>query len=343
MYSSNYHQHPQGFIYYFWKDLVNLNYNNEEVQELIIDACKYWIRKFDIDGYRFDAVWGVNARAPLFGKRLQLELKSLKPDLLLLAEDKASAARAYRQGFDAAYDWAEDTGWVSHWSWQYAYDELHQQTLFNHPSITMRKVLLEKALFSDGDSVGLRLRFLENNDQHRFITNHSLEVTKMAATLLFGLSGLPMLYNGQEIGCRAFPYTSAPIFQRDKTIRSLNPALFDFYKRLVEVRKDNEALNTGTLSEIQTKGGQGVVAFLRSSGYQNIIAVTNMADRPTKVKLKLMDLRQRKGTKVHLKDLYAGHTLIMKVKGKGNIRVPITAYTTKLLKFVNVNIQGNSK
>ena len=72
-----------GFINYFWENLVNLNYNNEEVQQWIIEACKYWIKKFDIDGYRFDAIWGVNARAPSFSKRLKMELKSIKPDLLI--------------------------------------------------------------------------------------------------------------------------------------------------------------------------------------------------------------------------------------------------------------------
>lgn len=330
-YASNYHQHPDGFIYYFWKDLVNLNYDNEKVQQWIIDACKYWIQKFDIDGYRFDAVWGVNARAPLFGKRLQVELKSIKPDLFLLAEDKASAARVYRQGFDAAYDWAADTAWISHWSWQYAYDDLQRQTLFNHPSVSSRKSLLEKALFSDGDSVGLRLRFLENNDQHRFITNHSLEVTKMAATLLVGLSGIPMLYNGQEVGCTAFPYTSTPIFRSDTTIRSLNPELFDFYKRLLHVRKENDVFSTGTLSEIPCSSGKGVVAFLRSNEQQKVIAVTNLAARRATIKLRVTGLTQKPATKVRFNDLYTGHSFFSKIRGKGRVKVPIAGYTTRLL------------
>ena len=77
-YSSNYHKDSSGFIFYFWKDLINLNYNNPEVRKMITDACKYWIQEFDIDGYRFDAVWAVNARAPEFGKHLRKELKALK-------------------------------------------------------------------------------------------------------------------------------------------------------------------------------------------------------------------------------------------------------------------------
>jgi len=110
-YSSYYHKDENGFIYYFWKDLVNLNYQNEEVQQWMIEACKYWVKEFDIDGYRFDAVWGINARSPLFAKRLKTGLKSIKPDLLMLAEDKGSDKKVYHLGFDLAYDWTSDTSW----------------------------------------------------------------------------------------------------------------------------------------------------------------------------------------------------------------------------------------
>lgn len=120
-YSSFYHRDSSGFIYYFWKNLVNLNYNNEEVRNMIIDACVYWVKEFDIDGYRFDAVWAVNARAPEFGKKLRTALKAVKPDILMLAEDKGWDENVYSKGFDAAYDWTNDTAWVSHWSWQYEY------------------------------------------------------------------------------------------------------------------------------------------------------------------------------------------------------------------------------
>ncbi|MDQ3535864.1 MAG: alpha-amylase family glycosyl hydrolase, partial [Bacteroidota bacterium] len=89
-YSSFYNQDENGFINYFWPHLPNFNYDNEEVQRWMLEACKHWIREFDIDGYRLDAIWGVNARKPSFAKRLRTELKSIKPEVLLLAEAKGS-------------------------------------------------------------------------------------------------------------------------------------------------------------------------------------------------------------------------------------------------------------
>lgn len=329
MYSSHYHYLPEGFICYFWKDLVNLNYDNEKVQTWIIDACKYWVKKFDIDGYRFDAVWAVNARCPSFGKRLQLELKSMKPGLLLIAEDKASSGTAFRQGFDAAYDWTKDTNWVSQWSWQYEFDKLNNHTIFNHPSVVVRKQLLRKALFDNQDRAGLVLRFLENNDMHRFISNHSPEITKMAATLLFSLPGLPMLYNGQEIGFKEFPYRSGPIFKRDTGIRSLNHELFDFYKQLISIRQKNSALAAGTMKEVPVDDS-GVVAFSRNSGSQVVLVLINMAATESAVTLTLPGLLNRHGT-TRLRDLVSGDVIGYNEKQRSSVSIPVNAYTTRLL------------
>ena len=127
-----------------------------------------------------------------FAKKLRTELKSIKPGLLLLAEDKGSLKDVYKAGFDAAYDWTADTAWVSHWSWQYQYAPRKNLTLFNHPDAGKRPAMLKKALFNNGDATNLRLRFIENNDLPRFIRSHSLICTKMAAALLFSLPGIPM-------------------------------------------------------------------------------------------------------------------------------------------------------
>jgi hypothetical protein len=58
----------------------------------------------------------------------KLELKSIKPDILLIAEDKAANEEVFESGYDAAYDWTADTSWISHWSWQYHYDPAHNPT-----------------------------------------------------------------------------------------------------------------------------------------------------------------------------------------------------------------------
>ena len=165
-YSQHYHFY-QGFINYFWDELPNLNFNNPEVRNWITRAAKYWIEKFDIDGYRLDAVWGATARNPQFTKDLRIALKSVKPEILLLGEDKASQPQVFDERFDAAFDWMPEESWVSHWSWQTVYNPDANQTIFNSTLENQRSQVLRNALTYGGITLppdAKILRFLGNND-----------------------------------------------------------------------------------------------------------------------------------------------------------------------------------
>ncbi|HYG20145.1 MAG TPA: alpha-amylase family glycosyl hydrolase, partial [Ohtaekwangia sp.] len=280
-YASFYHKDDNGFIYYFWKDLVNLDYDNEEVQRWMIEVCKYWLKKYDLDGYRLDAVWGVNARKPSFGKRLQTELKSIKPDILLLAEDKAADTAVYDKGFDVAYDWTADTTWVSQWSWQYAYDERDNLTIFRHPDEAGRGKKIMDAIFENGNVSDPKLRFLENNDLPRFITAHGVQQTRMAAALLFSLPGVPMLYNGQEIGFPVHPYSRGAMFKRDESIPMRDTTgLFDYYQKIIALRMNYSSLRSRNIAALPTAATGAVAAFRRWNAGEEIVVVINAGSRP---------------------------------------------------------------
>src|SRR5690606_12829059 len=121
-----------------------------------------------------------------------LALKRVKPEILLLGEDKATRAETFDRRFDAAFDWYPEEGWVSHWTWQPWYSESGNPTIFNElgSSENARAGLLRDALTNRGNgwAEGAKvLRFMENNDTHRFIATHDLARTKMAAAMLFSL------------------------------------------------------------------------------------------------------------------------------------------------------------
>jgi cyclomaltodextrinase / maltogenic alpha-amylase / neopullulanase len=331
-YSSHYHKHPQGFIYYFWEELVNLNYNNDEVQRWMIEVCKYWVREFGIDGFRFDAIWGVNARKPSFATMLRDELKSINPDLLLLAEDKPEAS-VYRNGFDAAYDWTMDTTWVSHWSWQYKYDERTSFTVFNHPDTERRVEMLGKAIF-DSASMYPRLRFMENNDLPRFINDHSLRQTKMAAALLFSLNGIPMLYNGQEVGFKIHPYSKGSIFERDRSIRSLDTlGLYEYYKELISLRAEHKALRSNYLRKVYQSEENGVVGFERRADGETIFVFINLREDASTINL--ADIMYRSATRPYrLLNLLSRERLQIK-NVNGTYPLVVGGYSTVLLQAIN--------
>ncbi len=265
-------------VYYFpvW------NYGNPELQRMIIEAGKYWMEQYGIDGYRADAVWGVNDRNPQFMKDWRLALKRVKPDALLLAEDKASWPSTFDGRFDAAYDWASETSWVSHWPLQVSYTDWSQpsKTIFNTTPENQRAAALREALtnkgagFAPGSKV---FRFMENNDLPHFIADHSLATTKMAAALLFSLPGIPLIFNGQETGATAHPYDATPLYGTQATIRSYDKlGLFEYYRSLTGLRKRYTALTGDNFAETAISPQGSFFAFRRWQGTQNLFTVLNM-------------------------------------------------------------------
>jgi cyclomaltodextrinase len=335
-YSSHYQKDSADFVSYFWKDLVNLDYNNPEVQQWMIEVCKYWVRKFDIDGYRFDAVWGINARSPAFSQRLRRELKAIKPGLFLLAEDKGSIKDPFINGYDAAYDWTPDTSWVSQWSWQTKYDPKVSPTIFNTADSAKRVQLLKAKLFDGNEHAGMLLRFLENNDVPRFIASHNLQQTKMAAGLVFSLPGIPMIYNGQEIGLKSHPYSSKAIFNKERRIQSGDSTgLFNYYKLLVALRLKHPAFTSGRMAAVQAQGN-GILAFQRFTTSEKIIVVLNMYGSPAITELSLEGVAGTEKNKLtQFKDLLSGQVFASTPGTSRTLSITVPGYAIRLLEKTN--------
>lgn len=71
------------FSFSFHGGMPKLNTNHPAVQDYLIDLCEDWVRRYDIDGLRFDVG---NEISHAFLRRLRVRLKALKPDLYLLGE-----------------------------------------------------------------------------------------------------------------------------------------------------------------------------------------------------------------------------------------------------------------
>ncbi|MBI5547381.1 MAG: 1,4-alpha-glucan branching protein [Deltaproteobacteria bacterium] len=78
----------------------------EDVQNLLIDSCKLLIREYHIDGFRFDAT-STNYMDHGFLLKLASELKALKPDVLLVAENLPNQSDLNRQGYDGFAQWCD--------------------------------------------------------------------------------------------------------------------------------------------------------------------------------------------------------------------------------------------
>jgi cyclomaltodextrinase / maltogenic alpha-amylase / neopullulanase len=281
--------------YFGWENLKNLNYDDPEVQRYMVEAFAYWVREFGIDGFRADAAWGVRERAPEFWPRLRDELKRIDPDLLLLAE--ASAQDPYYDivGFDAAYDWTNRLG---EWAWRDAFEDGAST------AARLRAALIEsRTLEADAPmprSGALVFRFLNNNDTgERFVARYGVARTRLAATMLLTLPGLPLLYTGDEVGAEFEPYDEAPVLSWTDSHR-----LREHYARLVALRRDHAVLRSERLDILETSHPESVLAYMRPGDQRedDIIVLLNYGPKPVRAAL---PLRALMGT-ASLMDLLSG-------------------------------------
>lgn len=346
-YSQHYHQHPEGFIRYFWEHLPNLNYHNAEVQRWITEAGRYWIEEFDIDGYRIDAVWGVNARNPEFMQEWRRALKRIKPEVMLLGEDKASWHETFESRFDVAYDWTTSESWVSQWVWQTFFSEDSNPTIFNNDDPNIRAGLLRNSLTNNGNGYhpdAKILRFLENNDTYRFLESHGLERTKMAAALTFSLHGIPLIFNGQEIGETRHPYQTASIYNLSESIESQSrPGLYDFYKQLIRIRTDYPAFNTDNFEEIPVEPSGAIYSFRRWHENQNILVVINLGEVTASAKLDLpVEEFNLESEQIYfLSDLIDGEYFEVHFEDLHEFKLNINAFTTRIFVLDDEIISDN--
>jgi cyclomaltodextrinase / maltogenic alpha-amylase / neopullulanase len=284
--------------YFDWANLKNLNYDNPEVQRYMIEAFAYWVREFGIDGFRADAAWGVRERAPEFWPRLRDELKRIDPDLLLLAE--ASAHDPYYDivGFDAAYDWTDRLG---EWAWHDAFEP-------GAPTAARLRAALIGSQTVEADALvplsgALVFRFLNNNDTgKRFVTRYGVARTRLAATMLLTLPGLPLLYTGDEVGAEFEPYDEGPVLSWTDA-----HGLREHYARLMALRRAHVVLRSERLEMLETSHPASVLAYVRPGEQRedDLIIVLNYHPKPVRAALPAGALR---GTR-SLLDLMSGDAI----------------------------------
>ena len=235
--------------YFSWTHLPNLNYDNPEVRRVMLAAFAYWVREFDVDGFRIDAIWGVRERNPEWLALLVRELRRLKPEVVLIAEASARDPFYAEQGFDAAYDWTDRLG---QWAWEGGFggDAPIGQALV--------------AALTDGGRgyhpAALPLRFLNNNDTgSRFLTAHGAGCYRVALAMLLTLPGLPCLFTGDEVGAEYRPYEQrGPIEWADRS------GWRNFTKRLIGLRRGTPALQSRHWEPLALEPAEPLFGYLRT-------------------------------------------------------------------------------
>ena len=300
------------FLFNWW-DLPNINYEEQWVRDYLIKMVKYWVEDFDIDGYRCDVAWGVNDTrnsGPAFWQRFRNELKGIKPDIFLLAEAQSDQLRYFDDKFDSGYDWP-------------FFNKL-KDVLNHNSSIASLDSLIKWYQGPDFLSYVRPFRFLENHDEDRFISKFSPEQTKLAASILLTLPGVPLIYAGQETG---------EVTQRDMISWNDKFNLQVYYQKLILARDKYPALQQGKFVNLTNSSPDSVYSYLRMSGGSRAIIINNVFGNNIhlSVSIPLDSLNLDAGKEWYLNDILNGTSVQIEPSSFSNYSVDLVPYESRII------------
>ncbi len=257
-----------GLDYANWEghaELVKLRLENTDVQNYLMDAVRFWIDEFGIDGLRLDVCYLL---PPWFMEMLRRTVRALRPDFYLVGEVIHCGNFQHNispERLDSITNYECFKGMVS---------AFNCDNLFEiEASLTRLFSSLPWALYT-----GKRmLNFVDNHDVVRAFTALKEKRNLLNLyTLLFTIPGIPCVYYGSEFGQEGdksdFDYKLRPfIGDIDK---SAHPELCERIKTLAQIRKGSRALCYGSYvkATIQNKN----FSFVREADGEKIVVALNI-------------------------------------------------------------------
>lgn len=217
------------FSFAFADGMPKLNTNNEEVISYFCKVCEDWVKKYDIDGIRFDVGNEVSHR---FLKRIREHLKTLKPDIYLLGEIWHDASQ-WLQGdeYDSVMNYPLLSG-----IHDFFLDESLGKEEFEYMVNRCYTMYMQQ-------NNNVMFNLLDSHDTERLMNRfHDLDLFYQQLAVLFTLPGSPCIYYGTEIAMeggfdpdcrRCMPWDEIDSEENRKRISEM--------KKLIHMRRTEEA------------------------------------------------------------------------------------------------------
>ncbi len=240
-----------------WADTRQLDYSNQEMQDSMIAAMKWWLKGSDIDGFRCDVAWNVPGA---FWSRCIGELKKEK-NVFMLAE--GDSAYLPQNGFDAVYPW-------------HMFHKMVQVAAGERPATSLDSVLRDDDRMYPAQTI--EMYFTSNHDENSW-NKADFGVFPGAAHAPFAVltqtmaHSVPLIYSGQE----------EPVL-RPLEFFEKDPIVFGkfgrakFYKTLLALRRRNIALAPdASFKKIDAGDSTALYAFVREKAGHRVLVILNLS------------------------------------------------------------------
>lgn len=280
---------PNYDTFAFTHMMPKFNTENEEVKEYLLEVGRYWVREFNIDGWRLDVANEVDHQ---FWREFRKAVKEVNPDVYILGEIWHDSM-PWLQGdqFDAVMNYPFTNTVLQY----FAKNEIHASKFRN--ALTTIEHMYPKHV----NDVAFNL--LGSHDTPRILTmcKESKEKVKLLYVFQLSYSGSPCIYYGDEIGmtgendpdCR-----KCMVWDEEK--QDLD--LFQHVQKLIQLRMNYNAFRNGELKWLEANDERNYLVYEKASIDEQIIFLLNNSGQSVDIPL------NRKG---EFMDLWSNQTVLL--------------------------------
>jgi cyclomaltodextrinase len=244
-----------------WTDVAGLNYENSDLRRYMIDMMKYWLKEFKLDGFRCDVAYTVPVD---FWEAARGELEKINPQIIIIA-DAGAKPSLLTKAFDMDY------AWNMYWWLKSVMD-----------SVSPADMLRQSWEHTDQQfgKGALHLRFTDNQSETRATARYGLRGALAAQVLMLTLDGVPLFYNGMEVG-DATESSDPAMFEKMPVFWEPGgrPPLRDIYRDLIKLRKKHTAFSNEDVFWVENSAPEEVVSFLRRDAKDEFLVLINFSSR----------------------------------------------------------------
>lgn len=234
------------------------NTRNSEVIDYFCEVGRYWVREFDIDGWRLDVASEIDDN---FWRAFRSAVKSEKRDCILIGEV-----------WESAQHWLNGDIFDSTMNYDF---RKHCRRFFAEQSIT--------AMEFDARVTNMRMRYklpvlyaqlnlLDSHDVSRFLSLCEQDPARMQLAVLFQMTfvGIPSVFYGDECGLYGVQECE---YRHEMDWSGTSRPLMEFYRAAMALRREHGALREGDYHTICTQGG--LYGYRRADEHEKLVIFLN--------------------------------------------------------------------
>ncbi len=256
----NWDDYPNYECFGYERMMPKLNTANPEVVAYFMDVCAYWIKTYDIDGWRLDVASECN---DAFWRTFRGVTKSIKPDCIVIGEV-----------WESAQHWLDGSLFDSTMNYDF---RKHSRRFFAEGSIdafdfdarvtNMLMRYRKNMLFG-------QLNLLDSHDVSRFLSICGGDRSRYKLAVLFMMTfiGMPTIFYGDEQGIEGALESDYRKAMSWETMDEMH----GFFKALIQVRKSTDALKYGSFETLYAESGQNLYLYKRVYGEDVVIVAINL-------------------------------------------------------------------